>query len=152
MGSVSGFSDSVVGGAELVSVLLFQSLSSASTVELLAEALILLHEAIQLLGQVVVLTSQNLHVVSEGSLLAALLLLALLRVVVQSTQALDILLGAAKLALSALERFFSLAQLAASFSIALLEALELLAGFGVLSGQVVDADLGALQVVACFRV
>lgn len=108
VGSVSGLSDSVVGGAEFISVLLFQGLGSGSAVELFAEALILLHEAVQFLGQVVVLTSQHLCVVGKSILLAALLLLALLRVVVKSAQALHILLGVAQLTLGALESFLGL--------------------------------------------
>jgi len=70
-GAGAGLLNSVVRVAYLVGLATVHLLHTAASVQLLAEQLVCLYEAIQLTSQVVVLLGQNLYVVLQSRLLVA---------------------------------------------------------------------------------
>lgn len=123
--------------SQLVAVLVLNAVYSRASIQLRAQQLVRLHESVQLLGQVTVLSLEDLRVSRKGLLLGAEVLLLSAVLPVLLSLAIHVTSSSKQGILKRLELALGVPDLVAQVGVAALQALKLLLRIVVLGSNAV---------------
>lgn len=147
-----GLSHSVVRSCDLFFVLGVQSMPAGPAVQLLSQALVLVHECSQLVGELAVLVREHSHVACQRVSFTVLVVVLIAKRVVESPGTLVVVGCAVQCSTEFLEFAVSRRDVAMSLGVSLSHAVKLLSKVNVLVGHLVVAGVQAVNVVVQFGV
>lgn len=137
----SGLSHSVVRSCDLFFVLGVESMPAGPTVQLLSQALVLVHECSQLVGELAVLVREHSHVACQRVSFTVLVVVLIAERVVESPGTLVVVGCAVQRSTEFLEFAVSCRDVAMSLGVSLSHAVKLLSKVNVLVGHLVVAGV-----------
>ena len=147
-----GLSHSVVRSCDLFLVLGVESVPTGPTIQLLSQALVLVHKCSQFVGELTILVREHSHVARQRVSFTVLVVVLVAKRVVKSPCALVVMASAVQGPAEFLKLAISSRNVALSLGVSLSHAVELLSKVNVLMVHLVVASIQAVNIVVQFGV